>query len=298
MSSSKQSNLLDIFKSRKKSGGFKTFKSKQLKSFLKNVNTANAIIVPKNPLLFSNSYVRQQNNDIATVNKGEINHDESVQPETSKIDEPIINSSEDEASSSDEDSFDDNVNDDDEAMSVISRNENRNFPFDQNLFINDLVCWAIKYNVNHVQLKGLLKIWNEHVPLAQLPLDPRTLLCTPRVLNFIDEADKFWYYGLQKSIIQLNDFIDIPNHISLNVNIDGMPPFKSSKMQIWPILFNIHELKNVSPMAIAIYCGEGKNNFIFKMSLYDLFYILSKYDHISFIFQKNPMILKCSFDRS
>ncbi|XP_052889301.1 uncharacterized protein LOC128297658 [Anopheles moucheti] len=44
----------------------------------------------------------------------------------------------------------------------------------------------------------------------------------------------------------------------LNIAIDGLPIFKSSKLQFWPILINIHEMPEVPVMKVAIYCGPTK----------------------------------------
>lgn len=38
--------------------------------------------------------------------------------------------------------------------------------------------------------------------------------------------------------------------VHLNVNIDGLPFFKSSKLQFWPILVKQH--------CVALYCGKSK----------------------------------------
>ena len=46
--------------------------------------------------------------------------------------------------------------------------------------------------------------------------------------------------------------------ISLNINIDGLPLYKSSKDEFWPILFNIQEAPTLQSMVIGIYCGKGK----------------------------------------
>lgn len=46
--------------------------------------------------------------------------------------------------------------------------------------------------------------------------------------------------------------------ISININIDGIPVFKSSKLQFWPILFNITEMPEIAPMTIAIFYGQTK----------------------------------------
>lgn len=46
--------------------------------------------------------------------------------------------------------------------------------------------------------------------------------------------------------------------INININIDGLPVFKSAKTQLWPILFNIEEIPSAKPMAIAIFSGDFK----------------------------------------
>ena len=44
---------------------------------------------------------------------------------------------------------------------------------------------------------------------------------------------------------ELNSFFDNPYNISLNLNYDGAPKFKSSNMQVWPVQFSINELPPV-----------------------------------------------------
>lgn len=43
--------------------------------------------------------------------------------------------------------------------------------------------------------------------------------------------------------------------VSLDVNIDGLPIFKSSKLQFWPILVKFNYF---NPFIVALYCGESK----------------------------------------
>lgn len=52
--------------------------------------------------------------------------------------------------------------------------------------------------------------------------------------------------------------IEQPLAIAININIDGIPLFKSSKLQFWPILFNISDMPGVGPMTIAIFHGKTK----------------------------------------
>lgn len=43
--------------------------------------------------------------------------------------------------------------------------------------------------------------------------------------------------------------------INLSINIDGVPLFKSSKVQFWPILAKFH---NFEPFVVALFCGDKK----------------------------------------
>lgn len=48
-------------------------------------------------------------------------------------------------------------------------------------------------------------------------------------------------------------------NILLTFNIDGLPLFRSSKVEFWPILGKIfHSASIYSPFKVAIYCGKGK----------------------------------------
>lgn len=46
----------------------------------------------------------------------------------------------------------------------------------------------------------------------------------------------------------------------MDINIDGLPVYKSSRQEFWPILCKIHELPFVKPLVIGIYSGLGKPN--------------------------------------
>lgn len=69
----------------------------------------------------------------------------------------------------------------------------------------------------------------------------------------------YWHNGLKEGlIVYLQNQSVIPDNISLNVNIDGLPVYKSSKHQLWPILCNIFELSTLPPIVVGIYAGESK----------------------------------------
>lgn len=83
-----------------------------------------------------------------------------------------------------------------------------------------------------------------------LPTDPRTILATPRNVNIKEiEGGEYWHNGIANSVIKiLNSWDEAPDEISLNINFDGSPIFKSSKHEFWPILCNIHENTGIKPL--------------------------------------------------
>lgn len=122
-----------------------------------------------------------------------------------------------------------------------------------------LKTWATSFNINHSALRELFVIWNLAIPNL-LPIDPRTFLNTPhqQVKLVTLENGIYWHNGLESNLtICLEKYSHIES-ISLNINMDGLPIYKSSKCEFWPILCNIHEIPEVKPLVIGIYSGTGK----------------------------------------
>ncbi|KAK4886523.1 hypothetical protein RN001_002794 [Aquatica leii] len=119
--------------------------------------------------------------------------------------------------------------------------------------------WTIQHNIPRGALTELLHILSPYHPT--LPLDSRTLLMTPVTHLSTQKLEKgeFCYFGIMKVLpyicakLPLN-FIDT---LELSFNIDGLPIFHSSDINLWPILGVI---KNVltSPFVIGLYCGSSK----------------------------------------
>ena len=126
-------------------------------------------------------------------------------------------------------------------------------------FKNKLINWALTNKITHVALNQLLKILKEHGH-DNLPLSARTLLHTPAETVKLQKmgSGEFWFNDFSKNIQSLLEHLD-NQHTSLSIiiHIDGLPPYKSSLIQFWPILFLFEEIPG-PPMVAAIYCGETK----------------------------------------
>ncbi|KAL0842480.1 hypothetical protein ABMA28_014574 [Loxostege sticticalis] len=133
--------------------------------------------------------------------------------------------------------------------------EDENYEFRENIR-----QWAVKCNIPQAHLHDLFSIVNKRLPFV-LPKDPRTLLKTNALEICISSicSGHYWHNGLKIQLKNiLEEIIEVPTQISLNINIDGLPIYNSSRHQLWPILCNIFELSNISPIVIGIYEGQSK----------------------------------------
>ena len=122
----------------------------------------------------------------------------------------------------------------------------------------ELKLWSTNHKSSRQSVNDLLGVLRQYHP--DLPKDARTLLGTPSGVNLetLDTGD-FKYFGIETNIKRLlklmPSLLKKDDIINLLFNIDGLPLFKSSLRQFWPILASF----NNSPVFIvALYCGYSK----------------------------------------
>lgn len=110
----------------------------------------------------------------------------------------------------------------------------------QQSFKVGLVQWINEHRIAKRAVNDLLHILNS-AGISDLPKDYRTLLNTPINVQITDVAGgRMWYNGLSHSLQKCLFNIDKNTEILLNFNIDGLPLYKSSKQNFYPILTSIH----------------------------------------------------------
>lgn len=127
-----------------------------------------------------------------------------------------------------------------------------------------LRSWAVKHRITQTAVSDLLVVLKPNHPL--LPQDARTLLkidksqkivqsCGGEYLHFplLKQLCKTIDRGLQSETVNLNT-------ITLTFNVDGLPLFKSSSRQFWPILCIVKESVKAVPFPVGIFCGTSKPN--------------------------------------
>lgn len=147
-----------------------------------------------------------------------------------------------------------------ESGSVLSSNstsETESETINDEKIQDQIIQWSLDHNINHIATGDLLKILNKHPCFNHLPSDPRTLLKTERLVTiekvFPGEYVTFdWITTLQK-YMETQHSTDI---IYLQFNCDGIPIYKSSAKQFWPILCSVAGHNKI--FTVGIYCGKSK----------------------------------------
>lgn len=107
-------------------------------------------------------------------------------------------------------------------------------------------------------VKSLLIILRKLHPL--LPRDPRVIMGTQtRSADLMRiEPGRYYHIGIRLGILSIMEKTRLDQHtLTLQFNIDGLPPFRSNVKCFWPILCCIKEIPS-SVYIIGIYFGERK----------------------------------------
>ena len=120
--------------------------------------------------------------------------------------------------------------------------------------------WAVKHQITHSAIYDLLHILREEHP--DLPKDPRTLLSSFKVSNIKSlSGGEYYYFGVEVQLVSLLETYEQLRqfqHFSLQINVDGLPLYKSSGTQLWPILCRLEDAPTLDPVVIGLYSGESK----------------------------------------
>ena len=116
----------------------------------------------------------------------------------------------------------------------------------------NLAEWVVKNQTSHSATNELLEILRSFGH-EELPKDVRTLLKTPRHIAVKEKCGgEYIYFGLETCILKHLGETQTIDSVDLFVNIDGLPIFKSTSADVWPILCCF---SNVQPFVVALFCG-------------------------------------------
>ena len=128
------------------------------------------------------------------------------------------------------------------------------------VLINTLAPWSIECNIPHNALSKLLHKLKFELPQLTIPVDPRTLLKTPRHTDITEVAGGFYCHFGFKSVIHKIINKRLVNGIKsrcikLQINVDGAPFLgNSSEKNMWPIL----AAEDNDVYIVGVYAGQSK----------------------------------------
>ena len=128
-------------------------------------------------------------------------------------------------------------------------------------FKEQLKDWALEFDIPLNALSKLLSILRPEI--SDLPKDPRTLLSTKvnyEIKNMC--GGEYYHFGMSegiKHILSTEPDLDIlTKNIQIQLNMDGLPLFRSSSSQFWPILARLVNVGMDTPFIVGLFYGNSK----------------------------------------
>lgn len=119
--------------------------------------------------------------------------------------------------------------------------------------------WYIKNRPTRRTADDLLAILKDEG--LDVPKSIKTLVPNREKIVIKKVSPGFYsHFGIQNQIKSLGILFDDYEEIIVDLNIDGLPVFRSSRVQLWPILLKIKNIKNIQVIPVGIYLGKSKPN--------------------------------------
>lgn len=132
----------------------------------------------------------------------------------------------------------------------------------RSILCDNLAKWAIRNKIPHAHINDLLAVLKES-GIRNLPCSAQSLLKTPaqclKLRNI--SSGEYYHYGI-KNALSSNQFYHLKNYeaIEIDIGIDGVSLFKSSKRELWPIIGSVVNGRKSDLFLIGCYSGFSKPN--------------------------------------
>lgn len=138
-----------------------------------------------------------------------------------------------------DDNFFDGISNNDRNECTGSNDEFYDGSKDDTGFETRLKFWATDHQISASAIGDLLKILISF-GFTFLPKSSSTFMQTPCKTPIEELSNgRMWYNGVKNCLQRVLSNISRDLSLSLDFNVDGIPVFKSSNVQFWPILMSI-----------------------------------------------------------
>ena len=123
-------------------------------------------------------------------------------------------------------------------------------------FQDDIAEWVVDANISRDSCNKLLSVLRKHG--LHFPKDSRKLLKTPQTVNVSAKCGgQYIHFGLRKHLHDVACNNVCCTNLSVQINVDGAQLYKSSNLQLWPILCTVNKSQ---PFIVTLYLGKAKPN--------------------------------------
>lgn len=118
-----------------------------------------------------------------------------------------------------------------------------------------LIKWNAKHRPSRNCVKDLIQILREEniVVTPFYKFD-----CSDRPIVEDVAGGSYIHIGMPRNLKRIADVIKLPDDIIIDVNVDGLPLFKSSKVQLWPILIRLTNVEERPIFPVGVFVGRSK----------------------------------------
>lgn len=138
-------------------------------------------------------------------------------------------------------------------FSDVEDDDNESDPFNPNLRE-----FCLKH-LNDTGMKELLSLLDSTGKFSNLPSNVNELLCAPETNNMVTPVKikngEYMHLGIRANLAMLS-LHEVPNKLTITISWDGVRIFKSSRMQMWPIVMEVEETKDI--FLIGVFLGHKK----------------------------------------
>ena len=158
------------------------------------------------------------------------------------------------------------LGEDDEKYNYPSSNDDSDDDYDADpqddidVFKRELAEVKVNYSVTNAAMDAFLAVVRKREP--RLPKDSRTLVKPKTGIELKCIAGgQYYHFGLEQQVKhdrRHDDSLQADFQLQLQINIDGLPLYRSKANSVWPILGLLKNVNDANVFPIGIYYGYSK----------------------------------------
>lgn len=116
--------------------------------------------------------------------------------------------------------------------------------------------WYLKHRPSRKCVEDLVKILRSENLNVTSSFFQFKVVVQPEIEEIA--GGSYLHIGLAHQLRKIAEAIQIPDHLNIDINIDGLPLYRSSNTQLWPILIRVNNVKGMPVFPVGVFLGNRK----------------------------------------